>query len=64
MKRKNNGLEPTNHVYKKTMDFIIKENMHNKIRIVGATASVVNSCLDKMHLPNCFNATEQTYNAR
>ena len=46
------------------MNFIIEKQMHNKIRIIGCTASVVNACYDAISLPDCFNAMEKTYNAK
>ena len=46
------------------MKFIIQEKCHNTIRIIGTTASVVNSCVDLINLPACFDSIEKTYNAR
>lgn len=36
--------------------------MHDKIRIIGTTASVVNLCSDVMHLLKFFDALEETFN--
>ena len=57
-------LEPTNHAYKKIMNQIIVMNMHNRIRLVGLTASLVNSCLDPKNLPECAEELEKTFNAK
>ena len=46
------------------MNFIIDKQYHNKIRIVGTTASVINACFDASVLPDCCDELEKTYNAR
>lgn len=57
-------LEPTNHAYRKIMTEVVVREMHNQIRIVGLTASVVNNALDVINLPECFDYLEQTFNAK
>jgi len=63
-KRKKNGYEQTGHAYKQIMNYIIDKQYHNKIRIVGTTASVINACFNSMHLSECCDEMERTYNAR
>lgn len=65
LKRKSKTvLEPTKHAYKLIMNEIFDRTAHNKIRLVGLTASVVNSCLDPINLPECAKELENTFNAR
>lgn len=64
-KRRNKfTFEETGHSYRRIMDFIKEKQCHNKIRIVGTTASVLNAFFHPTQLNSCCEMLEETMNAR